>query len=82
MDISLDTPREGRWNVFGVQKACFRFFSSQLAGVPWDQLAGLNTRTNDLIQDNYDCVLGEERRYWILFLRSLNTHKGRRQAGY
>ncbi|SCA63210.1 hypothetical protein SCG7086_AM_00060 [Chlamydiales bacterium SCGC AG-110-P3] len=57
-------------------------FGSQLAGAPWNQLAILDTRTNDLIQDHHDCVLGEERRHWILSLRSLNTHKGRRQAGY
>ncbi|SCA64195.1 hypothetical protein SCG7086_CN_00030 [Chlamydiales bacterium SCGC AG-110-P3] len=63
-------PHEGRCNVFGVLKACFRFFSSQLAGVSWDQLAVLDIRTNDLIQDHQDCVLEEERRHWNLFSRS------------
>ncbi|SCA63110.1 hypothetical protein SCG7086_AJ_00120 [Chlamydiales bacterium SCGC AG-110-P3] len=36
--------------IFGVRKHAFAFFSSQLAGVPWDQLAGPDIRTNDVIQ--------------------------------
>ncbi|SCA62963.1 hypothetical protein SCG7086_AG_00190 [Chlamydiales bacterium SCGC AG-110-P3] len=47
-----------------MRKLAFAFFSSQLAGVPWDQLAVPDIGTNDIIQEHQDCVLEEERRHW------------------
>ncbi|SCA64179.1 hypothetical protein SCG7086_CL_00060 [Chlamydiales bacterium SCGC AG-110-P3] len=73
---------EGRRIVFGLLKACFRFFSSRLAGVPCWYLRILKRDSNAFFLPQVRSLDGLEPSHLFLYLEQLTGPKGRQQAGY
>ncbi|SCA63042.1 hypothetical protein SCG7086_AI_00010, partial [Chlamydiales bacterium SCGC AG-110-P3] len=70
---------EGCRIIFGVLTACFRFFSSQLAGVPCGYLRILKRDSNAFFLPQVRSLDGLEPSHLFLYLEQLTGPKGRQQ---
>ncbi|SCA63486.1 hypothetical protein SCG7086_AS_00170 [Chlamydiales bacterium SCGC AG-110-P3] len=65
-----------------MQKACFRFFSSRLAGVPCGYLRILKIDSNAFFPPQVRSLDGLESSHLFLHLEQLTDPEGDQQAGY
>ncbi|SCA62820.1 hypothetical protein SCG7086_AE_00090 [Chlamydiales bacterium SCGC AG-110-P3] len=80
--IENDIALRGTQNRFWSAKACFRFFSSRLAGVLCGYLRILKIDSNAFFLPQVRSRDAIELRHLFLYLDQLTNPRGRQQAGY